>query len=225
MTRVIAIAAAIAAATTAAVLLNVGDRKVTDAQITASHALEYGRYRLAIAHMPCRVPGQSGYAYQEEKCGWWLTRGGYCGCMTHDDEPLSHELTPEEYDALPLSYFVDLGVCEGTIEGQFRRWMQYAPHYCDEDDDCPGEATCNLGANRCVPAPGWTCALIKRKVPRVLRTYSAARTPIVLALRDVCCADCDPGEGCAVRPGAWGICPYCLLDGAGACDSLCIPED
>jgi hypothetical protein len=218
-----AILAVVAAATTIAVV-SIGNRDVVDVQPRSSYALEYGKYRLAIAHEPCREPGESGYSYQSSKCGWWLTRGGYCGCMTHDDEPLSHELSQAEYDALPNSYFRDLGVCEGTIEGQFRRWMQYVVHYCDDDDQCPGESTCNLSNNRCVPAAGWSCALIKRKVPRVLRTYSAAETPIVLALRDVCCADCDPGEGCAVRPGSWGICPYCLLDGAGACDSLCITQ-
>ena len=192
--------------------------------IAASNALEYGNFRLAIAHEVCREPGQAGYNYQAEKCAWWLTRGGYCGCMTHDDEPLSHELTQAEYDALPDSYFVDMGVCEGTVEGQLRRWVLYPPYFCDSDGDCPGASTCELRLNRCIPAAGWTCSVVKRKIPRVIVEYAAAKTPIVLALRDVCCAGCAPEETCEVRPGSWKSCPFCLLDGAGACDSLCAEE-
>lgn len=190
----------------------------------SSYALDYGEYRLAIAAQDCKLEGEAGYDYQAEKCVWWESRAGYCGCFTHDDEPISKELTAQEVEDLKVTHpnwFRDVGVCEGTTGGKWQRWFQVAPYYCSTDADCPDIGTCHPTLHRCLSAGDWSCVLIKRGMPRILVSHAASKGPLTWALEEKCCVNCT--NGCVLTSTEWGICPYCLLDGAGACDSLCLP--
>jgi hypothetical protein len=123
--------------------------------------------------------------------------------VTDDEDALVDELTPAEVATLPDKYFVRVAVCRHTgDEGQVVESVEYA----DLDATVPD---------------GWTCALVANKVPRLLLSYRPLRSVLVDRLQEKCCAGCEAGESCAVRPGSWGACPYCLLD--DTCNQLCNP--
>jgi hypothetical protein len=188
---------AVVGAVTAGLLL--GDPPVPAAPVLEAKALEYGQWRLAIADRACPSEGEQGWAYLQEHCRLHRTLHGHCLCVTPDEDPLVGELTLAEINALPDRYFMRVAVCERD-DGS--RSVEYA----DLDATVP---------------PGWSCVLIADKIPRFVKSYRPLRSLLLQKLQEKCCSSCAPEDECAVRPGSWGVCPYCLLD--GDCSSLCEP--
>jgi len=164
-------------------------------------ALQHGNWRVAVADQACPSPPEPGtqpspaYRYLTEHCATWLTHGNWCACATSDEEQLVGEV---DEATIPDNVFRRVAVCEHG-DPPVREVV-----YAKLTDEVP---------------PGWRCVLVANRILWKL-SYRPVRSKLLEKLQEKCCSACP--ASCWVSEGAWGQCPYCLLD--DNCDSFC-PTD
>ena len=130
------------------------------------------------------------------KCGHkYKINSDLCMCMTEEVATLPDEVT--DIDTLPVSKHYKFLVCENKADttNRFARWYP---------------------VNEGPLASEWRCETIHNKGVKE-KSVRNAKGSLLSSLEQRCCSPCS-GE-CYVKPGEWGMCPYCRLD--NNCQDYC----
>jgi len=161
--------------------------------------LSVGDWRVAIALKSCLEDAGITVDKLNTHCLNWKVTGNFVACITDREQIHDCEIP---VDALPDAAFRKVAVCQWTDdEGRTVRGLKFA------------ELSATL-------PPGYTCVLIHSKLPALwLMSMRGAKSFLLEAIKAKCCAECS--GTCFVHSGAWGQCPYCLLD--DNCADYCPP--